>query len=916
MQKSFIKFKFLTKSFFLITVLVLLGCAGSGGGSNTPAPQPTAPDLVVSSFSASPTIISSGQTVSLSATITNSGNLAADSIVLRYHRSPNNNISDSGNPIATDDISNLSAGSTSDATADVTGHSSGIYYYWACVVHIANESNKDNNCSTTAIKITGPLPDISVSSFSASPTIIRSRGTVNLSATITNSGKATADSITLRFFSSPSDNTNDSDDNLVTTDSISSISADSNANVSASVIGHKTGTMYYGVCVYVAGETSTDNNCSTTRAVLVGVPDLGVSVTANPTTISFGGTVNLSAIVTNEGNGTADTTTLRFLRSTDSTISTSDTFLTNTIIISSLSANSSENVFASVTGHISGDMYYGACVVAVADETSITNNCSDSVAITALQPDLSVGFTVSETTIDSGGAVNLSAKVTNSGSGTANSTTLRFYRSPNNIINNSANNLATTDIISISSLSANSSSDVTHEVIGHGSGIYYYWACVAAVSGDSDITNNCSESVAVTAIVGAAWQQSTNAGWDARELHSSVVFKNKIWVLGGCCSRNDVWFSEDGTSWTQATANAGWSGRYSHTSVVFDNKMWVLGGWEGNYPSRKNDVWSSDNGIIWTQATASASWDGRRLHTSIVFDNKIWVLGGGNGGGSIFDDVWSSVDGSDWSRSTNNAGWDHRDAHTSIVFDNKMWVLGGFDGSHKNDVWSSVDGINWTEVTDGSARWSARQYHTSTVFDNKIWVLGGSSTNNSNNDVWSSLDGTNWTEATNGSARWTVRHSHTSTVFDNNIWVLGGVVNLSGRTFTRNDVWSSGINNNSFDSATSLNVVPNSANKPQSLSSHSAILPAGASDYYKFSLTAKNLNWTFATDSTTDTVCELYNNSQTEQASDDNSGTGNNCSITRKIDTTGDYYIKISGGGNNSNSVTGNYTLNIDSTTD
>ena len=55
-------------------------------------------------------------------------------------------------------------------------------------------------------------------------------------------------------------------------------------------------------------------------------------------------------------------------------------------------------------------------------------------------------------------------------------------------------------------------------------------------------------------------------------------------------------------------------------------------------------------------------------------------------------------------------------------------------------------------------------------------------------------------------------------------------------------------------SATSLNVVPNSANKPQSLSSHSAILPAGASDYYKFSLTAKNLNWTFATDSTTDTV--------------------------------------------------------------
>ena len=101
--------------------------------------------------------------------------------------------------------------------------------------------------------------------------------------------------------------------------------------------------MYYGVCVYVAGETSTDNNCSITRAVLVGVPDLGVSVTANPTTISSGGTVNLTAIVTNSGNGTADTTTLRFFRSTDSTISTSDTFLNITRNISNLSADSSEN---------------------------------------------------------------------------------------------------------------------------------------------------------------------------------------------------------------------------------------------------------------------------------------------------------------------------------------------------------------------------------------------------------------------------------------------------------------------------------------------------------------------------------------------------------------------------------------------
>ena len=894
----------------LLTVFIILGCSSGGGsgGNSTPPPLDKAPDLVVSSFTANPTTISSRETVSLSATITNSGNLEATSTTLQYYRSPNNNISDSGTPIATDDISNLLANSSSNVTANVTGHIAGIYYYWACVASIANESNKANNCSTTAIKITGPLPDISVSSFSASPTIIRSGETVSLSATITNSGNATADPITLRFFSSPSDNTNDSDDNLVTTDTISSISVDSNANSSVSVTGHKTGTMYYGVCVYVAGESNTANNCSITRAVLVGVPDLGVSVTATPPTISSGETVSLSAIVTNNGNGTADTTTLRFLRSTDSTISTSDTFLTDTIIISNLSANSSANSSASVTGHISSDMYYGACVVAVADETSITNNCSDSVAITALQPDLSVGFTVSETTIDSGETFNLSATVTNSGSGTANSTTLRFLRSPNNIINNSDDNLATTD--SISSLSANSSSDATASVTGHSRGIYYYWACVVAVFGESNPNNNCSGSVAVTAIVGAAWTQAKpndNAGWSARNLHSSIVFKNKIWVLGGNTSshKRDVWSSSNGTSWTEVTDSADWTARRLHTSVVFKNKMWLIGG-STPHPN-EDDVWSSSNGSDWEQATADAAWQVRIGHSSVVFDNKIWVLGGLDAG--YFRDIWSSIDGSDWSRATNNPGWDARAYHTSVVFDNKIWVLGGYDSSNKNDVWFSDDGTDWEQAT-ASADWSARSYHTSVVFDNKIWVLGGSSTNNSNNDVWFSENGTSWTQAT-ATAGWIARNSHSSIAFDNKIWVLGGY-----DSFNKNDVWSSGINNNSFASATALNVVPNSANKPQSLSSHSAILTAGASDYYKFSLTAKNLNWTFATDSTTDTVCQLYNNSQTEQASDDNSGTGNNCSITRKIDTTGDYYIKISGGGNNSNSVTGNYTLEIDSTID
>ena len=790
----------------LLTIFIILGCASGGSSGTNPAPAPTpqppappakAPDLVVSGFTANPPTISSRETVSLSATITNSGNATADSIILRYHRSRNNSINDSGTPIATDDISNLLANSTSDATANVTGHSSGIYYYWACVVPVANESNKANNCATTAIKITGPQPDISVSSFSASPTIISSGGVVNLSATIRNSGNATANSITLRYHRSQSDNTSDSGTPIATGDISRILAGDSN-NVTASVTGHSSGTMYYWVCIAVAGETTTDNNCSNNAiAITIGVPDLAVA--------------------------------------------------------------------------------------------NFTANSSTTTA-----------------TIDSGGVVNLSAKVRNIGNFIANATTLQYYRSQSDNTNDSANNLATTDSISISSLSVNSSSDATASVTGHGSGIYYYWACVVAVSGESDITNNCSDSVAVTAIVGAAWQQSTNVGWDARDRHSSVVFNNKIWVLGGDdgSNKNDVWSSSNGSDWTRATAAASWAARQGHTSIVFDNKMWVLGGWDRTFHGRYNDVWFSDNGINWTEATdGSRLWDGLVNHTSVVFKNKIWVLGSYDSV-SYNGDVWFSSNGSDWSRVTDNAGWDARGRHSSVVFDNKIWVLGGTTiRSNENDVWSSVDGINWTEATDGSARWSARNDHTSTVFDNKIWVLGGSDGSNRYNDVWFSSNGTNWTEVT-ASTDWSARQNHTSIAFDNNIWVLGG-----NDGSLKNDIWSSGINNNSFANATSLNAGLNSANKPVSVASHSAILPAGASDFYQISLTAGN--WTFATDGTTDTVCEFYNSSQTKLAeNDDISVTDDNCSITHPINANGegDYYILVKG---RTNSITGNYTLKI-----
>ena len=54
---------------------------------------------------------------------------------------------------------------------------------------------------------------------------------------------------------------------------------------------------------------------------------------------------------------------------------------------------------------------------------------------------------------------------------------------------------------------------------------------------------------------------------------------------------------------------AQWAGRTAHTSVVFDDKIWLMGGVAS---LRMNDVWASRDGAVWVEATASAGWAGRQ----------------------------------------------------------------------------------------------------------------------------------------------------------------------------------------------------------------------------------------------------------------------------------------------------------------
>ncbi len=278
------------------------------------------------------------------------------------------------------------------------------------------------------------------------------------------------------------------------------------------------------------------------------------------------------------------------------------------------------------------------------------------------------------------------------------------------------------------------------------------------------------------------------APWSARSEFPSVVFNNKVWVLGGSSGGNvynDVWSSSDGINWTQETASAAWAGRSGHTAVVFNNKIWVIGGEKGfvdNY-AVLGDVWSSSDGVNWTQETASPAWGTRVLHSSVVFNNKMWVIGG-YVDHDRRNDIWSSSDGVNWTQETAHAAFPGRIRSSATVLNNKVWVLGGDLGSTvTNDVWSSSDGVNWTQATAGAA-WGERNGHRAEAFNGKLWVMGGSdfTSYDSKSDVWSSSDGVNWTQA--AARAWPARDIFASAVFNSQLVVMGG--HGGG-----NDVWSS-----------------------------------------------------------------------------------------------------------------------------
>ena len=300
------------------------------------------------------------------------------------------------------------------------------------------------------------------------------------------------------------------------------------------------------------------------------------------------------------------------------------------------------------------------------------------------------------------------------------------------------------------------------------------------------------------------------ATWQARDSQGELVYKNKLWILGGWFNSKeapprDVWNSPNGREWTLVTPTAAWKHSDLPMSITFRDKMWMMGGWYNGRlagHSASNEVWSSSDGAKWKLENKQASWTPRAAAAVVEFKGKLWLLGGTENyyfgdEKSLKNDVWSSADGKKWKLETASAGWAPRAYHQAAVLNGKIYVFGGgnYVPEYKalNDVWSSTDGIHWKMETS-SAPWHERIWFSSLVYRDRIWLLGGWSNNpyKNWNDVWYSKDGKLW-EKFESPIVWKERHEPSAFVFQGKIWVAGGMVPPLS-----NDVWSLYIPENWF----------------------------------------------------------------------------------------------------------------------
>ncbi|WP_281184610.1 CARDB domain-containing protein [Trichlorobacter lovleyi] len=368
------------------------------------------------------------------------------------------------------------------------------------VTATATDTSGNQTLATATISYAKPAgPDLIVRAVSL-PATLNSGETVQVQVTVKNQGTLKAGKFYIGLYLS-SDSTITTGDTFLSNEYLSSLAAGAEVSYTTSITlpANSSGTYYIGAIVDSKGavtESDETNNSFAVGPVSIGYgPDLVVAALGVPTSLVSGQTVSVPVAIRNQGTGAAGKFYIGLYLSTDSTITTSDTFLGEEYL-SSLAAGAQRAYTTNITlpANISGAYYIGAVVdsrgaIAESDET---NNSFEVGPISiGYGPDLIVAALDVPASATAGQTISVPVTIQNQGTGAAGTFYIGLYLSTDSTITASDTFLGEEYL---SSLAAGTQRSYTASVVlpASASGTYYIGAIVdtrSAVS-ESEEANN------------------------------------------------------------------------------------------------------------------------------------------------------------------------------------------------------------------------------------------------------------------------------------------------------------------------------------------------------------------------------------------------------------------------------------------
>lgn len=145
---------------------------------------------------------------------------------------------------------------------------------------------------------------------------------------------------------------------------------------------------------------------------------------------------------------------------------------------------------------------------------------------------------------------------------------------------------------------------------------------------------------------GVTWtEEVASAPWGSRWDHAVAELHGKLFLVGGMkiggATFKDVWSSSDGATWELVTDAPPWISRQGLQLLRYRGKLWMVGRLNDEFDGfGPNDIWYSEDGTTWEKTDVDPAWLGREDHAGYVFKDVMWIAGGMDSNEHWNNDVW------------------------------------------------------------------------------------------------------------------------------------------------------------------------------------------------------------------------------------------------------------------------------------